>query len=119
MGFNDFMNKVRHWDNVTAKWMMRHFYVLFFQIVLVFVFVFWFANIFNVIDASYNIAKSDVVEKLKITSNVNLAIIALLVLLNSFWMLFMFNAIIRITNLLKDISFTLLRIRGINRKFKR
>jgi len=111
MAYKDFMAKVRYWDNLTAKWLMRHFYFMFFQIVLLIIFIFWFRNMFNVIDVSYQIERSSTVERAVMTQSVNTTIIVLLLLLNSFWMLYIFNGIQRLANILKDISYNINRLR--------
>ena len=111
MAFNDFMNKIRYWDNLTAKWLMRHFYFLFFQIVLVVVFLFWFFNLFNVIDTTTQVPKDHLLERIAVAQSINLTIIVLLLLLNSFWMLYIFNVIQRLHHILKDIGYNLSRIR--------
>ena len=109
MPFKDFMNKVRHWDNLTAKWLIRHFYFTFFQIVLVVVFVFWFANLFNIIDTSVAVSKTNIQERMLMAFSINTTIIVFLLLLNSFWLLFMFNTMQRLTTILKDIGYNLTR----------
>ena len=111
MAFKDFMNKVRYWDNLVAKWLMRHFYFMFFQFVLVIVFLFWFANTLNVVDANFQTSNNIVTEKLLSAQTINTTIIVLLLLLNSFWMLYIFNSIQRLGNILKDISYNLNKIR--------
>ena len=58
MSFNDFMNKVRQWDNRTAQWMIRHFYILFFEIILVVLFIGVFVNALKVIDVGSKVEKS-------------------------------------------------------------
>jgi len=104
------MTKIRYWDNLVAKWLMRHFYFMFFQIVLFIVFLFWFVNMFNVIDVNYQTSRSSVLERAIMTQSVNSTIMVLLLLLNSFWMLYVFNGIQRITNLLKDINYNVHRL---------
>ena len=112
MFHQNFLSKIRYWDNLTAKWLMRHFYFMFFQIVLVVIFFVWFVNMFNVLDANYQLSdNSSITERILATQSVNITIVVLLVLLNSFWMLFIFSAIQRIGNLLKDISYHLSRLR--------
>lgn len=111
MTFKEFMTKIRYWDNLTAKWLMRHFYFMFFQVVLFIIFLFWFVNMFNVIDVNYQISKSSILERAVMTQSVNTTIIVLLLLLNSFWMLYIFNGIQRLTNILKDISYNINRLR--------
>lgn len=110
MPIQDFMNKVRYWDNMAAKWLMRHFYFIFFQIVLFIIFLFWFVNMFNVIDISHIPTNSNV-ERILATQSVNITILVFLLLVNSFWLLYMFSGIQRMTNLLKDISFHISRLR--------
>ncbi len=111
MAYKDFMIKIRYWDNLTAKWLMRHFYFMFFQIVLFVIFLFWFVNMFNVIDTNYQVSRASVMERAIMTQSINATIIVLLLLLNSFWMLYIFNGIQRLTNILKDISYNINRLR--------
>ena len=106
MPFNDFMSKVRYWDNRTAKWMIRHFYLLFFEVFLVFIFVGLFVITLRIIDASTWVSKN-VVERLLLLQSIISVIITLLLLLNSFWMLYIFNEIIRTRSTLKEINFNL------------
>ena len=107
----DFMNKVRYWDNLIAKWLMRHFYFMFFQIVLVIIFVFWLTNTIQVIDTSFTASKESTIERLAVTQSINSSIIVLLLILNSFWLLYVFNGIQRIRNVLKDVAFNLNKLR--------
>lgn len=111
MSQNDFMNKVRYWDNLIAKWLMRHFYFMFFQIVLVIILVFWLTNTIQVIDASFQTADATPIERLVVTQSINTAIIVLLMILNSFWLLYVFNGIQRIRNVLKDVNFNISKLR--------
>ena len=107
MGFGDFMAKVRYWDNRSAKWMLRHFYILFFEIFLVVIFVAFFMNTIQVINLSDAAAKGSVLERLLLGQSTSLLIIVLLLLLNSFWMLYMFSSIIRFRAILREINFNL------------
>jgi len=112
MAFKDLMVKVRYWDNRTAKWLMRHFYFLFFQITLFIIFLFWFVNMFHVIDTNYQIGRSSLLERAVITQSINTTIMVLLLLLNSFWMLYIFNGIQRLVNLLKDVNYNISHLRN-------
>ena len=105
MGLNDFMAKVRYWDNRSAKWMMRHFYILFFEIFLVSIFVWCFINNLHLIDVGNAISPNNLLERLLLTQTINSTIIIVLLMLNSFWMLFIFSNILRFRSLLKEISF--------------
>lgn len=111
MGHKDIMNKIRYWDSLTAKWIMRHFYFMFFQIVLFVIFLFWFVNMFHVIDTTNQVNPNIAIEHTASTQNINLTIIVFIMLLNSFWMLYMFNTLNRMTLILKDISFNINRLR--------
>ena len=115
MAYKNFMNKIRYWDNLTAKWLMRHFYFMFFQITLFVIFLFWFVNMFNVIDTTYQVEANSTLERAIATQSVNATIIVLLLLLNSFWMLYIFNGMQRMTNILKDISYNISRLRSQNK----
>lgn len=114
MPLNGFMSKVRYWDNLAAKWILRHFYFIFFQIALFIIFFFWFVNMFNVIDSSFQTPKTTLMERLLAAQSINITIIALLILLNSFWVLYIFSSIQRASGFLKDITYHLSRIRRKN-----
>ena len=112
MSFDDFMAKVRHWDSHFARWMMRHFYILFFEAVLVIVFFWYLFTLLKGIDAASQISSSSsVTEQLLLTQSTTTLIIALLLLLNSFWMLYIFNHMDRLRVILKDISYNISRRR--------
>lgn len=107
MNFSDMMNKVRQWDNRSAQWMMKHFYMLFFEFILVGVFVFFFMNALKVIDASDHVSKYDAIGSLVLAQTTNTSLIVILLLFNSFWMLYIFNSILRLRGVLKNIEYNL------------
>jgi len=109
--FKDFMSKVRYWDNQSMKWMMRNFYILFFEIVLVVVFVFFFVNVLKVIDLSIDVPREKTLEQLLLSQSINTLIIVFLLLMNSFWMLYIFGSIIRMRTSLRDLNYQLTRRR--------
>lgn len=108
------MNKIRYWDTLAAKWMMRHFYFMFFQGVLLIVFLFWFTNMFRVIDTTVDSQTLNRLEQIMVSQSVNMTIICLILILNSFWLLYIFNSMQRSFTTLKDISYELSRQRGPN-----
>ncbi len=118
MSPNNFINKIRYWDNMTAKWIIRHFYTVFFQIILVIIFVFWFINLFSVIDTTLQVDNTNLMERFLATQSTNSTIIVFLLILNSFWMLFMFNSLLRLRTLLKDINYNIIR-RKTQRNYQR
>lgn len=109
MSFEEFMNKVRQIDNRCARWMMRHFYTMFFQVVLVVVFFFFFVNIIQHLFTADQIDPGNTTQVLLAQHSTNLLIIIFLMILNSFWMLFIFNSMDRLRIILKDIHYTLMR----------
>lgn len=109
MSFLDFMNKVRYWDNLCSRWMMRHFYILFFEAVLVAIFFVFFFLTLQSLDLSASIAADNITQQLAWQQLINSRIIVILLLLNSFWMLYVFNGMSRIRIILREISFHLTR----------
>ena len=107
MGFEDYMSKIRYWDNRSAKWMMRHFYILFFEVFLVVIFFAFFVNVIQVINIGADVSKNNLIERLLMSNSVSTLIIVLLLLLNSFWMLYMFSSIIRLRTILREMNFNL------------
>ena len=112
MGFNDFMNRIRHWDNRSAQWIVRHFYILFFEIILVIIFISTFINTIKIIDVSIDIQKSTILERLLMAQTVNTLLVVILLLFNSFWILYIFSSLLRLRSLLKNIDFNLSRRRN-------
>jgi hypothetical protein len=110
MSFNDLMNKIRQWDNRSAQWMMKHFYMLFFEFILVGVFVFFFMNTFKIVDATDHIPPTPTAS-LMLAQTINTSLIVILLLFNSFWMLYIFNSILRLRGVLKNIDYNLSRRR--------
>ena len=109
MNFQNFMNQVRHFDNLSAKWIVRHFYLLFFELVLVVIFAFFLFNTTQFLDFLFDVQRDDLVQRLLVTEAISLLIIVLLLLLGSFWMLYIFNTMLRMQNTLRDIAFHLSR----------
>ena len=107
MGFNDFMNKIRQWDNRSAQFIIRHFYILFFEIILVIIFVATFINALKIIDVSIDVQKSNILERLLMAQTTNTLLIVILLLFNSFWLLYIFNSLLRLRSILKNIDFNL------------
>ena len=114
MSFTDFMNKVRQMDNRAAQWMVRHFYILFFEIILVAIFVGVFINALKIIDVGVDLHKGSLIERLMLAQSVNTLLIVILLLFNSFWILYIFSGILRLRGILKNIDFNLSKRRGEN-----
>ena len=111
MSANDFMSKVRQWDNRSNQWFVRHFYVLFFEIILVAAFVTFFVLTVNTINMSHDIRTNDITVKILFQQNIIGLMLVFLAILNSFWMLFMFSGLLKVRNVLKNMDFNLSRRR--------
>ncbi len=115
MKFNDLMNKVRQWDNRMSQWIIRHFYILFFEAILVAIFVAVFINTIKIIDVSDVLDKHNVIERLMMAQTTNTLLIVILLLFNSFWMLYIFSSLLRLRSLLRNIDFNLSHRRNDNK----
>lgn len=115
MKSNDFMNKVRQWDNKASQWMIKHFYLLFFEFILVGIFIAVFINALKVIDISTDITHATISERLLSSISGNILLLVILLLFNSFWMLYIFSSLIRMRSTLKSIDFNLSRRRDDSR----
>lgn len=118
MKFNDFMNKVRHWDNRAAQWMIKHFYILFFEFILVAIFIAVFINTIKIIDVTSLIDRGNITDRILATLSTNTLLIVILLLFNSFWMLYIFSSLIRMRGILKNMDFNLSRRNSEDRRQK-
>jgi len=107
MKLADLTNKLRYWDNRFAQFLTRHTYILFFEIILVIIFIFAFVNALKIIDLGFDAAHDDILQQLLVTQSVNSLLIVILFLFNSFWMLYIFNQMGRLRGLLKNIDYNL------------
>ena len=115
MNFQDFMNSVKKLDKRSSQWFVRHFYVIFFEIILVVVFFLFFVVTINTLNTAADARYRTGVEQLLINQSIIGLLVLFLLLLNSFWILFMFSGILRQSNILKNIDFNLSR-RGSDRR---
>ncbi len=98
--------------------MVRHFYILFFEIILVAIFVGIFMNSLKIINVSIDMDKNNMLERLLMTQSVNTLLIVILLLFNSFWLLYIFSSILKLRGVLKSIDYNLSRRRDDNRSNK-
>ena len=112
MASQSFINKLRQWDAKANQWFFRHFYLLFFQVILVIAFVIFFGLTLNLITLSPAVDRSDLLDRLLLSQNASTLLIAFLLILNSFWMLFMLTSLFRIRSVLKNVDFNLSRRRN-------
>ena len=107
MAYNDFMNKVKQWDNRAAQWMGRHFYIILFEAILVIIFLFAFINALKILNTSFDVQKNNVTEQLLLTQSFNSTLIVMLLILISLGILNIINSNSRLRSVLKNIEFNL------------
>jgi hypothetical protein len=107
MANNDFLNKVKQWDNRAAQWMGRHFYIILFEAILVIIFLFAFINALKVLNISFSVQKNNATDQLLLTQSFNSVLIVMLLLLISLGLLNIINNNSRLRGVLKNIEFNL------------
>jgi len=107
MANNDFMNKVKQWDNRAAQWMGRHFYIILFEAILAIIFLFAFINALKILNISFDVQKNSVTDQLLLTQSFNSTLIVMLLLLIALGILNLINNNSRLRSVLKNIEFNL------------
>ncbi len=118
MRFSEVMNKVRQWDNRINQMFIRHFYMLFFEVILVGICVGVFINALKIINLNTDLEKLQIAsftDRVLMAQSVNTLLIVILLLFNSFWVLYIFSSLLRLRTLLRNIDFNLSRRRGDHR----
>ena len=115
MAYNDFLNKIRQWDNRAAQWMGRHFYIILFEAILAIIFIFAFINALKILNISFNIHKNSVTDQLLLTQSINSTLIVMLLILISLGVLNIINSNSRLRGVLKNIEFNLSKRRTDNK----
>lgn len=112
MGQNDWMYKIKQWDNRAAQWMGRHFYIILFEVILVIIFLIAFINTLKLINASFSIQKDNITALLLLNQSINTTLIVMLLLLISLGVLNIINNNSRLRGVLKNIEFNLSKRRN-------
>jgi len=107
MAYNDFMNKVKQWDYRAAQWLGRHFYIILFEIILGFIFLFAFINTLKILNTSFDVQKNSVTDQLLLAQSFNSTLIVMLLILISLGVLNIINSNSRLRSVLKNIEFNL------------
>ncbi len=115
MANNDFLNKVKQWDNRAAQWMSRHFYIILFEAILVIIFFLAFIETLKIINTGFDVHRNNVIERLLLIQSVNSILIVVLLLLISLGVLNIINSNLRFRSILKNIEFNLSRRRSDNK----
>ncbi len=109
MNYDKIMNTIKQWDNRSSQWFFRHFYLMFFQIILVGIFVVFFISTINTINLASEVNNDSLIERLLLSQNTVQLMMIFLMILNSFWMLILLASVFRVRSLLKNIDFSLSR----------
>ena len=115
MGNNEFMNKIRQWDNRASQWMGRHFYIILFEIILAIIFIFLFINALKILNIGLDVPKNNITDQLLLTQSFNSTLIAMLLILISLGVLNIINSNSRLRSVLKNIEFNLSKRRSDNK----
>ncbi len=112
MAYNDFLNRIKQWDNRAAQWMSRHFYIILYEALLCIIFLFTCINALKIFYISLEAPKGTVADQLLVTQSFNSTLIIMLLLLISMGVLNIINSNSRLRNVLKNIEFNLSKRRN-------
>jgi hypothetical protein len=115
MAYNDYMNKIKQWDNRAAQWMSRHFYIILYEILLGIIFLFACIIALKLFYISFDIPKDNITEQLLLTQTFNSILVVILLILISMGILNIINNNSRLRNVLKNIEFNVTKRRPDNR----
>jgi hypothetical protein len=107
---DELSKKIRYWDHLVSKWLMRHFYFFFFHIVLFLIFITLIFNIVQMMGLNSSDNPDGSLHRLLLVQNYNIVLLVFLMILNGFWVLNMFQTLIRMTGLLKDMGYHISRL---------
>ena len=115
MNNSDLMYKIKQWDNRAAQWMGRHFYIILFEAILAIIFIMAFIVALKILDASFEIHKDNIAQRLLLIQSINSTLIVMLLLLISLGVLNIINSNTRLRGVLKNIEFNLSKRRTDNK----
>jgi H+/Cl- antiporter ClcA len=111
LSFNELANKLRQWDNRSNQWFSKNFSILLFEIVLAIVFFFFINTMMDVFTISAQVSRSNILEQIMLSQTGFLMLIVLLLIFNSFLMLYLFSNMLRMRGILKNMDYSLSRRR--------
>ena len=111
MSFQDFTSKLRQWDNRSNQWFSKNFSILLFELVLAVIFFFFINTMMDVFTISSQVHRSNIVEQILLSQAGFMMLIVLLLIFNSFLMLYLFNNMLKIRGVLKNLDYSLSRRR--------
>lgn len=111
LSFNELANKLRQWDNRSNQWFSKNFSILLFEIILGVIFFFFINNMMDVFTLSAQVDRSHIMEQIMLSQSGFMMLIVLLLIFNSFLMLYLFSNMLRIRGILKNVDYSLSRRR--------
>ena len=111
LSFNDFTSKLRQWDNRSNQWFSKNFSILLFELVLAVIFFFFINTMMDVFTLSSQVHRENMVEQILLSQSGFMMLIVLLLIFNSFLMLYLFSNMLKIRGVLKNLDYTLSRRR--------
>jgi len=115
LSFNEFATKLRQWDNRSNQWFSKNFSILLFELVLAVIFFFFINTMMDVFTLSSQVDHANIIEQILLSQAGFMMLIVLLLIFNSFLMLYLFNNMLKIRGVLKNLDYTLSRRRNDNR----
>ncbi|MDE1921171.1 MAG: hypothetical protein KGJ09_07070 [Candidatus Omnitrophica bacterium] len=112
MGQNDLLYKIRQWDNRAGQWMGRHFYIIFFQIILFIIFILAFIIGLKIIYTGFDVPQNDIVAQLLLVQDYGTILAIMLLILISLGVLNLINHNARLRGTIKNIEYNLSRRRN-------
>jgi hypothetical protein len=112
LSFNDFTSKLRQWDNRSNQWFSKNFSILLFELILAVIFFFFINTMMDVFTLSSQVHRENMVEQILLSQSGFMMLIVLLLIFNSFLMLYLFNNMLKIRGVLKNLDYTMSRRRN-------
>ncbi|MDE2221879.1 MAG: hypothetical protein KGK03_02290 [Candidatus Omnitrophica bacterium] len=107
MGQNELLSKIRQWDNRAGQWMGRHFYIIFFQVILIIIFILGFGIGLKTIYSSFDVPKNDVIAQLLLIQSYAMILTVMLLILIALGVLNLISHNSRIRSAIRNIEFNL------------
>ena len=111
LSFNELTQKLRQWDNRSNQWFSKNFSILFFELVLAVIFFFFINTMMDIFAISSQVNKSSIIEQILLSQAGFMMLIVLLLIFNSFLMLYLFSNMLRMRGILKNLDYSMSRRR--------
>ncbi|MBF0331433.1 MAG: hypothetical protein HQL17_05805 [Candidatus Omnitrophica bacterium] len=109
---NNLSNKIRQWDNRSNQWFTKNFSILIFELVLAVIFFFFLNHMMDIFTLSAQVRRSNLTEQILLSQAGLMLLVVLLLIFNSFLMLYVFNNMLRMRNILKNLDYNMSRRRN-------